>query len=278
MVTSIYGIFIVPVQLFVSLDFIRQAWRFREHLFIFLRPSTPGPIRKSHLKIGYLAFWLAVSAVAILLTIVSGIVYAFYTSIILPGSHNYDIFEGSLCALLMVLGRIGTSCAQVMAVITPRNSSSSARHALELQGSASIMGIIPGSSGHQMPAISEDPVPEPPKQSAFFRCFFVTQEDGGMKMRTSFNIFGAFVSAIESLGSRLHSRGGVRVGHHQSDQPATSNESSQFSFSFTSFISSMTSPSFQNSHRSTSPDRSTSGNGDEEKPAVATAFGVECTL
>ena len=194
--TSIYGIFIVPVQLFVSFDFIRQAWRFRVHLFIFLRPSTPGQtILKSHQKIGYLAFWLAVSAVAILLTLVSGIVYAFYTSIILPGSHNYDIFEGSLCALLMVLGRIGTSCAQVMAVITPRNSSSSARHALEIQGSASITGIIPGSSGHQMPAISEDPVPEPPKQSAFFRCFFVTQEDGGVKMRTSFNVFGAFVSA-----------------------------------------------------------------------------------
>ena len=256
MVTSIYGIFIVPVQLFVSLDFIRQAWRFREHLFIFLRPSTPGPIRKSHLKIGYLAFWLAVSAVAILLTLVSGIVYAFYTSIILPGSHNYDIFEGSLCALLMVLGRIGTSCAQVMAVLTPRNPSSSVRHALELQGSASIMG----SSGdqQQMPAISEDPVPEPPKQSAFFRCFFLTQEDGGVKMRTSFNIFGAFVSATESLGSRLHSRGGVRVGHHKSDQSATSNESLQSSNS----ISSMTSPSFQNSYRSTSLDRSTSGNGD----------------
>ena len=181
------------------------------HLFIFLRPSTPGPIRKSHLKIGYLAFWLAVSAVAILLTLVSGIVYAFYTSTILPGIQNYDILEGSLCALFMVLGRIGTSCAQVMAVITPRNSSPSARHALELHRAASIMVIFPGSSGQQMPSISEDPVPETPKQCAFFRCFFVTQEDGGVKMRTSINIFGAFFSAIESLGSRLHSRGGVRV-------------------------------------------------------------------
>ena len=87
-------------------------------------------------------------------------------------------------------------------------------------------------------------------------------------MGASFNIFGAFVSATGSIGSQLHSRCGVRVGHHQSDQSATSNGPLQSS------ISSVPSPSFQNSYRGTSTDRSTSGNGDEGK--TRRGYGFWC--
>jgi hypothetical protein len=128
MMSVLYTTLVFPLQLFICFDFFKQAWLFRDFLALYLNPSAQlesqfGLYVESVRRIGRIAFWLVISAVCMLLGIVFSILYA--AMVLLPGTHKYRIWEGSVYALGCAVCRIGISYAQVMAIVFAKRKNKS---------------------------------------------------------------------------------------------------------------------------------------------------------